>query len=178
LTGRKDPTSPSSGSGADTPCDSAVVACPSGSTFATQSDAAKAALTEANPTSIKDNIEYGGLIYRDAGGRYGYTAPSAGSGTGFNPAAVTLPDGTTRVGDYRTHGDYSTADGFGRPVRAADPSLDVFNSDCFSTTDLRGIASDAAGNPDYRGYLGTPSGTFLQYNPSERGPGAVSRLEP
>jgi len=148
------------------------------STFPTQSEAAKAALTEANPTSIKENTEYGGLIYRDASGRYGYTAPSAGSGTGFNPAAVPLPDGTTRVGDYHTHGDYSTADAFGHPVRTADPSLDGFNSDQFSGTDLRGIASDAAGNPDYRGYLGTPSGTFLQYDPSDKSPRAVSRLGP
>ena len=163
-----EPSSPNAKPGDDAPCNIIVPACPVANTYATQSEAAKSALNQANPTSISQNTEYGGLIYRNANGRYGYTAPSAGSGTGFDPSSVSVPPGTTLVGDYHTHGDYSTADAQGNPVRTADPSQDAFDSNHFSTTDLRGIENDAADKPGYRGYLGTPSGTFLQYNPNTR----------
>lgn len=43
---------------------------------------------------------------------------------------------------------------------------DDFNSDHFSGPDKAGIAHDAIGKPAYRGYLGTPSGKFLTYNPA------------
>jgi len=71
------------------------------------------------------------------------------------------------MGDYHTHGDYSTADpGTGAAVRTSDPAHDDFDSDNFSTTDKSGIATDGTGNPNYRGYLGTPSGTFRSYDPA------------
>ena len=71
------------------------------------------------------------------------------------------------VGDYHTHGDYSTADpATGAAVRTSDPANDDFNSDNFSGTDKTGIASDGAGTPGYAGYLGTPSGTFRRYDPA------------
>ncbi|WP_175900753.1 RHS repeat-associated core domain-containing protein [Burkholderia cepacia] len=41
--------------------------------FATSDGAAKAVLTRANPKSIRDNLEYGGLIYKMPGGGYGFT---------------------------------------------------------------------------------------------------------
>ena len=164
----QDPNHPNSAPSDSEPCDNTVASCPIANTFATQSEAAKAALNSANPVSIKQNTEYGGLIYKDANGRYGYTTPSAGTGTGFDPSSVNIPSGTTLVGDYHTHGDYSTADALGNPVRTADPSQDAFNSNHFSTTDLRGIEADAVGKPGYRGYLGTPSGTFIQYDPNTR----------
>ena len=137
----------------------------SAQSFATQEEAAMAALRDANPQSIRDNLEYGGLIYRDAAGQYHYTTPLAGTAAGFNPGAVTTPPGTTVVGDYHTHGDYSSQDSSDNAVRTSDPATDVYNSDNFSSTDRTGIASDASGNPDYRGYVGTPSGTFREYNP-------------
>ncbi|MEM9588121.1 MAG: DUF4329 domain-containing protein [Planctomycetota bacterium] len=133
--------------------------------FASQDAAAVAALDAANGQSIAANTEFGGLIYQNADGTYGFTTPSAGTGTGFDPSAVSAPAGTTVVGDYHTHGDYSTADAAGNPVRTADPSQDAYNSDGFSNADRRGIRADAAGNPDYRGYLGTPSGTYREYDP-------------
>ena len=133
---------------------------------ATREAAARAALEEANPVSIAGNTEYGGLIYRDqATGYYGHTPPKAGTGTGFDLASVSAPAGSRMVGEYATHGDYSTADAEGRPVRTADPARDHYDSDRFSLHSLRGIDRDAAGHPDYRAYLATPGGAFQQYDP-------------
>ncbi|MGF1461634.1 MAG: DUF4329 domain-containing protein [Maricaulaceae bacterium] len=134
-------------------------------TFATQEEAAVAALNAANPQSITANKEFGGFIYRTTSGRYGYTNPSPGTGDGFDPSSVTPPSGTAVVGDYHTHGDYSTVGADGTPQRISDPSQDQYNSDGFSQADLRGIRNDAAGDPGYRGYLGTPSGSFYEYDP-------------
>jgi uncharacterized protein DUF4329/PAAR motif-containing protein len=132
--------------------------------FATPDLAAKAALQAANPQSIKDNKEYSGLIYRGADGQYYYTGPVGGTGTGANPKRdAPPPAGSTVVGDYHTHGDYSTADAKGNPVRTNDPSKDAFDSDNFSDQDK--LDNDAEGYP---GYLGTPSGTFRKYDPATK----------
>ncbi len=150
----------------------------------TSSDAAASdALSDANPKSITANREYGGLICKDASGAFQATTPGTGTGTSFNPGAVSCPTGTEKVGDYHTHGTYSTIGSSG-PVATADPSKDEYNSDNFSDTDIKGIRKDAVdravpamvanfqnpvANPDlkqdYKGYLGTPSGTFKMYAP-------------
>jgi hypothetical protein len=76
------------------------------------------------------------------------------------------------VGDYHTHGDYSTKNlntGAADRIPASDPyraSKDQFGSDDFSAQDRRGIAGDAAKSDaarsllgeSYVGALGTPSG--------------------
>jgi|SRR5439155_14236052 len=116
---------------------------------------------------MRDNREYAGLIYRGADGQYYYTGPVRGSDQGADPHSAPAPSGTRVVGDYHTHGDYSTVDPVtGAAVRTNDPTKDAFNSDNFSTTDKTGIAHDGAGIPGYRGYLGTPSGTFRSYDPA------------
>ena len=133
--------------------------------YATQDEAALAALQAANPQSIHNNREYSGLIYRGPDGQYYFTGPAQGSATGANPAAdAPAPAGVTVVGDYHTHGDYSVQDASGNAVRTSDPARDDYNSDNFSTTDRNGIAADGAGTPGYAGYLGTPSGTFRRYD--------------
>jgi len=135
--------------------------------FATQDDAARVALRSANPRSIKANKEYAGLIYRGKDGKYYYTGPVRGSDQGANPHSAPAPAGTTVVGDYHTHGDYSRADpATGAAVRTGKPTQDDFNSDNFSTTDKTGIANDGASTPGYAGYLGTPSRTFRKYDPA------------
>lgn len=135
--------------------------------FATQDAAAKAALHAANPNSKRDNLEYAGQVYKGKDGKYYYTGPVKGTDQGANPSAAPAPAGTTVVGDYHTHGDYSTVDpATGKAVRTHNPALDQFNSDNFSTTDKTGIASDATGKPGYKGYLGTPSGNFRSYDPA------------
>jgi hypothetical protein len=137
--------------------------------FRTQDGAAKAALTVANPQSIAQNREFGGVIYRDASGRYGYTRPIPGKDQTFDLSQTPNPPGTTLVGDYHTHADYSTLDlTTYKAIRTRDPSKDEFDSDNFSSTDKLGyiLRGGRGSNPDYRGYLGTPSGKFKVYNPS------------
>lgn len=135
--------------------------------FETQDQAAAAALQNSNGASIKNNKEYAGLIYKDKNdGKYHYTGPVGGTDQGSNPHDAKAPKGSKAVGDYHTHGDYSTLGPNGSAVRTHDPHHDDFNSNHFSGGDKQGIAHDATGKPAYRGYLGTPSGRFLVYNPS------------
>jgi hypothetical protein len=134
--------------------------------YNSQDDAALAALQTANPKSVADNLEYGGLIDRNSSGGYEFTGPIRGGDAGVNPADAPIPSGTTLVGDYHTHGDYSLVDSAGRAVRTSDPARDAYNSDNFSSQDLRGISGDAVGHPGYKGYLGTPSGKFKVFDPA------------
>src|SRR6266581_5379804 len=131
FNGGKNPAKPST-------C-GAVTPCPAGANgpFATQDEAARAALRSANPQSIRDNLEYSGLIYRGTDGQYYYTGPARGTDQGANPLRdAPAPSGAQVVADYHTHGDYSTADPVtGAAVRTNDPSKDAFNSDNFSTQD-------------------------------------------
>lgn len=107
------------------------------------------------------------MIYRDAGGQYYYSGAIRGTDQGANPAAAPAPVGSSVVGDYHTHADYSTADPLThRAVRTSDPARDDFNSDDFSATDRAGIAADGNGIGGYKGYLGTPSGVFKVYDPA------------
>ncbi|HXA84463.1 MAG TPA: SpvB/TcaC N-terminal domain-containing protein [Candidatus Dormibacteraeota bacterium] len=140
-----------------------------GAGFRTQRQAARAALRDANPRSVRANREFGGVIYRTPGGRHHYTPPARGSVDGFTPNPGARPAGTTLVGDYHTHGDYSRVGPGGSVTRTSNAAQDSFNSDRFSRGvggDIGGITADAVGRPGYRGYLGTPSGTFREFNPA------------
>jgi Domain of unknown function (DUF4329) len=139
-----------------------VTPCPARG-FATADDAARAALTTANPVSMRDNREYSGFIYKGADGRYYYSGPAMGSDQGASPTRdAPAPAGTTVVGVYHTHGPYGTADpATGACIPTHDPARDDFNADNFSAQDKR--FSD---NRGYPGYLGTPSGTFRKYDPA------------
>ena len=161
-----------------------------GDRFDTPEEAGRDAVAEINPTSIKENREYGGEIQREvttttnADGttsestKYYATEARSGTGTAFSPNV----DPDTTVGDYHTHGDYSTVGPNGEALRI-DPSLpqsdraaqDQFNSDNFSGGDKQGIAGDAARTAGarsqygekYKGYLGTPSGEIKEYEPPQ-----------
>jgi hypothetical protein len=145
------------------------------STFKSQDAAAKAALEKANPLSIQDNLEYGGLIYRNkTTGEYGYTGPIKGSDQGVNPFNAPVPAGCELVGDFHTHADYSIVDrNTGAAIRTGDPKKDDFNSDNFSSTDMKGIKAVGSGKPGYKGYLGTPSGAFKVYDPATGAKGTL-----
>jgi RHS repeat-associated protein len=130
--------------------------------YSTQDAAAKAVLGAINPKSIKKNKEYAGLIYKDAEGKYHYTKPHKGNGTTSDVGST--PNGTTVVGDYHTHGDYSRPGLFGRNVRTT-ADRDAYDSNHFSDDDTKGNRISARANPQFRGYLGTPSGALLIYNP-------------
>ena len=164
MTGPSKPTPPGS-KGGTTPVAGTVKGCGTAGNGPHDSadDAARAALAVANPASIKDNLEYSGLIYRGSDGKYYYSGPAKGTDQGANPVGdAPAPKGTTVVGDFHTHGDYSTEDKkTGAAVRSSDPKKDQFNSDNFSTQDKTDNA--AVGYP---GYLGTPSGTLRKYDPA------------
>jgi uncharacterized Zn-binding protein involved in type VI secretion len=135
--------------------------------FPSRDAAARAALEIANPLSIHHNLEFGGLIYEDPSGQFFFTGPIVGGDQGVNPQDAPAPANAQVVGDFHTHADYSEADPVtGNAVRTSDPTRDDFNSDNFSDADRLGIAADGSGNPEYRGYLGTPSGTFRVYDPA------------
>lgn len=131
--------------------------------YGTQDAAAKAGLNAINPTSIKQNKEYAGLIYKDADSNYHYTTPNKGKGT--SSSVGTAPDGTTVVGDYHTHGDYSRPILFGLFVVRTSAAKDAYISNHFSDTDMAENRDSARSNPQFRGYLGTPSGALRIYNP-------------
>ena len=134
--------------------------------------AAHAATTQANRPSIRDNLEYGGLILRDpARGNFYASRPTSGTDQTFSLAKVPVPPKAEVAGNYHTHGDYSVAGPNGEAVRTSNPALDHFNSDNFSSGDIRvynalAARALAAGKPVYKGYLGTPSGTLRQYDPA------------
>jgi RHS repeat-associated protein len=129
-------------------------------------DAAKAALSQANPISIKENQEYGGLIYKDSAGSYGFTGPITGGSNGVDPFDAPIPDGTTLVGVYHTHGDYSILGPDLESIRTSDPAQDCCHSDSFSTDDKRLSNLYGSGIPEFKSYLGTPSGIFRVYDPA------------
>lgn len=137
--------------------------------FPSADAAAQAALDRANPMSVQDNLEFGGKVFRDErSGRYSASLPRAGTDQGFDPTKVQEPSHRSWVGDYHTHGDYSTVGPQGEAVRTSDPAHDDFNSNRFSRQDLRGIAADAQGRAGYTGYLGTPGGDYRRFDPVGR----------
>ncbi len=108
-----------------------------------QHDAAFVALSGINPTSVRENREYGGWIYRNADGSFAHTAPVRGEPAGVDighPSVV--PAGTTATASYHTHA-------------AFDPRFDNEN---FSPQD---ILANRIFQVD--GYLGTPAG-WMKYH--------------
>ena len=137
--------------------------------FSSADDAAKAALTAINSTSVKENKEYAGLIYRNIDtNKYHYSDAVPGTKTKSEPYKAKVPAGNVVVGEYHTHGDYSWRDSKGRITRTSDPKRDNLNSDRFSGGDKSGFAREARDNPGYKGYLGTPSGNFWVYEPGAK----------
>ena len=126
------------------------------------------ALDNINAKSIKDNKEYGGYIYK-LDGEYSYTVQNDGTGASLSLDASLVPDGAIIVGDYHTHGDYSSYNyETNTVIGTGNKATDVFNSDNFSTGkggDILGIRASAPAGGIYRGYLGTPSGVYKAYNP-------------
>ena len=130
--------------------------------FANQDDAARSALNSANPRSISENREYVGMIYQDpVTGQYFATNPQPAGLAGGSLPVNQIPPGNTEVGFYHTHGNYSLADG-----TATDAAHDAFDSEHFSGTDLNTANARANGNPNYRSYLATPSGSQQVDNPT------------
>ena len=107
-------------------------------------EAAFIVLNGINPTSVRENREYGGWVYRNQDNTYGSSRPVRGEA-----ASVTLPNPQTSTpSGSRITASYHTHAGF-------DPRYDNEN---FSPQDIRSDNSLGIG-----GYLATPGGTF-QYH--------------
>ncbi len=126
-----------------------------------QHESAKTVLNSINPTSVAQNREYGGYIYRNADGTYSATTPIRGEAASVSlpaPASV-APAGAVTTASYHTHA-------------AFDPAFDNEN---FSPQD---ILSDILFSLD--GYLATPMGQFKFFNETARrvvtlgGPGTIA----
>ena len=115
-------------------------------TFKTQQDAVTEVSNNINPVSTAENIEYGGMIYKNSDGTYSYTEPVKGTVGGVNPGGPSaVPPGATATAYYHTHG-------------AHDPEYDSEN---FSGAD------GDIGYADYYkidGYVATPNGSLKQYD--------------
>jgi RHS repeat-associated protein len=127
-----------------------------GSLNYTAQQAGVAAVTYINPTSIAQNVEYSGNVYKDANGIFSFVMPTMGTfnHSPFDPTQV--PSGTVYAGAYHTHG-------------GDDPNLPAMDSEVFSPpfngqlNDI-GLYSSPA-NQGQPAYLGTPAGRVEVYNP-------------
>ena len=111
--------------------------------FTKQHDAAEDVLNKINPTSVAQNLEYGGWVYQNADATFSATEPIKGTVDSVNIGSPDdVPNGYA-MASYHTHAAY-------------DPRYDSEN---FSQVD---IAVDNAWRVD--GYLGTPMGYFKYHN--------------
>ena len=121
--------------------------------------------------SIWYNHEYGGMICKDKNmkrKKYWATNPVSGNEASVDPQKSPCPKKCDIVGNYHTHGDYTEKEADGKMHSTTDPARDIYGSGRFSNQDKKMLNYDANGNPDFNGYLGTPSGDFRKYNPTTR----------
>jgi uncharacterized protein DUF4329 len=121
-------------------------------TFASASDAAKDAIRQFNPQSIKEGREYGGTIYRlPQSGRFAYVVPPNTQGTGFSGGHVStaqpIPADAKEAGRWHTHG-----------------RTENFTDEDFSSGDVR-LASQRR----LTSWLGTPKNAIKEAIPTEAG---------
>ena len=97
-----------------------------------------------NPTSVRNNIETGGYIYRTKEGNFSVTEPFFGNhgNIHFPPPDTAAPAGTVVTASWHTHG-------------ATMPNI---VSETFSPQDIK-----LNQRFSIDGYLGTPKGKFKYY---------------
>jgi RHS repeat-associated protein len=114
--------------------------------------AAANAISDINPTSIKENKEYAGWVYKTSNGWYSYTTPRVGT----NRLSSAGPRPTGAIGGYHTHGAWDPAF-----VMNGVDGNEVFSYSPYGN-DLNIPVGDWA-------FLGTPRGRLWQYRNSGRG---------
>jgi len=107
--------------------------------FSTQHEAARNVLNGINPTSVAENLEYGGWVYRNSDNTFSATEPIKGTVDRVNIGPPSSVGAGTATATYHTHG-------------ATDPR---FDSENFSFLDI-----SLNNNWGVDGYLGTPAGLF------------------
>ncbi len=141
-----------------------------GDPYASALDAAVDWQNHYNPTSIKQNKEYLGAVYKKDD-RYYSTEGVRRSSTGGS-ANFTLAKGAIPTADLHTHGAYSRTDHRGLEVRT-DKIDDDADSDNFSPNDRRD--SQDRNRPMM---IGTPSGNYKIYNPQSGNTSVVKPYVP
>ena len=116
----------------------------------------RAAIAFSNPGFISNNKEYSGNFYVDQNGIYSYTAPASGGldSSPWDPSKI--PDGTTYVGSYHTHGDF---------LRASDENFSSQGCNGGFSCDI-GLALSPA-NDGKPMVLGTPLGRVEVFYPGQ-----------
>ena len=107
--------------------------------FSTQHEAARNVLNGVNPTSVAQNLEYGGWVYRNPDNTFSATEPIKGTVDRVNIGSPTSVPSGYATATYHTHGAY-------------DPKYDSEN---FSYLDIT-----MNNNWGVDGYLGTPAGYY------------------
>ena len=107
--------------------------------FSTQHDAARNVLNGINPTSVAENLEYGGWVYRNSDNTFSATEPVKGTVDSVSIGSPSSIGAGTATATYHTHGGF-------------DPR---FDSENFSFADI-----SLNNNWGVDGYLGTPGGLF------------------
>jgi len=107
--------------------------------FSTQHDAARNVLNGINPTSVAENREYGGWVYRNGDNTFSATEPIKGTVDSVSIGPPSSVGAGTATATYHTHGGF-------------DPR---FDSENFSFADI-----SLNNNWGVDGYLGTPGGLF------------------
>lgn len=106
-----------------------------GDIYSSQEQAGIQAIKDINPTSIKQDHEYFGFVYKNGSG-YSYTSPLKTPTK--DGGCVSCPNGTIANATYHTHGG------------AKKPGYEYFSTEDLSTAAKSGLNS----------YLGTPSGSI------------------
>ena len=107
--------------------------------FSTQHSAARNVLNGINPTSVAENLEYGGWVYRNSDNTFSATEPVKGTVDSVSIGSPSSVGAGTATATYHTHGGF-------------DPR---FDSENFSFADI-----SLNNNWGVDGYLGTPGGLF------------------
>jgi Domain of unknown function (DUF4329) len=120
-----------------------------GSLSYTKQQAGQAAITNINSTSITQDSEYSGNVYKDSNGFYTYTVPVKGDtdSSPFDPTDI--PDGTAYSGQYHTHGGNDAG----------------YLNEVFSSTDIGLYESPE--NQGQPGFLGTRVGRMEVFYPGQ-----------
>jgi RHS repeat-associated protein len=117
-----------------------------GDPYRTQHDAARAASRQYNMSSMMDNLEYGGMIYRNADNSYSYMPATVGNAAEVE-FSTTCPANTTPTAYYHTHAGYDRG----------------YNSEQFSSEDL-----DIAERLGVDAYVATPNSNLKYVSRSPR----------
>jgi RHS repeat-associated protein len=124
--------------------------------FSTQDEAAEYISRLINPLSILLNVEYGGMIFMNPDGTYGFTAPVQGTIDSVDPGGPSaVPSGAVATAYWHTHG-------------AHDPNYDSENFSNYLDPVTQSYSGDIPYADYYKidAYVATPSGAFKHYSHS------------